>query len=149
MNYILQGLGVFLGVIVGTVVTILVQLYFQQRAETQKTRNLKFELDCNIEKIGTWLEELACYRNALNGDSLHMYFGYFDISRILSVTANDMYQSGLLYKKLSQEQIGQLQAFLSEFTAWAEQSMNNQFNSIKQTFEGSRAENQLAEWATL
>src|SRR5271157_4207419 len=90
MNYLLQGFGVFLGVIAGTVVTILVQLYLQHLSETQQTRNLKFELGLNIQKIESWLEELKLYRNAVNGESLHTCFGYFDMSRIVSVTAYAM-----------------------------------------------------------
>ena len=44
MIYFLHGFSVFLGVLAGTAVTILTQLYFARRAQTQQTQNLKFEL---------------------------------------------------------------------------------------------------------
>ena len=41
MIYFLHGFSVFLGVLAGTAVTILTQLYFARRAQTQQTQNLK------------------------------------------------------------------------------------------------------------
>ena len=148
MDYVLQGFGVFLGVIAGTAVTILVQWYQKKRAETQRTRNLKFELDLDIRKIDTWLEEFGRFRNATNGDSLHTYVGYFDLSRMVSYTTHAMFESGLLYKKLTHEQIGRLQEIFSFFSGFGEQFLNNQLNQFKQEFERCRAENDTTEWAT-
>ena len=98
MIYFLHGFSVFLGVLAGTAVTILTQLYSARRAQTQQTQNLKFELELNVAKIDTWLAELEKYRNAVNGDSLHQWFGYFDLGKVVSVTANAMFASGLLYR---------------------------------------------------
>lgn len=81
MDYILQGFGVFLGVLAGTAVTLLTQWVIQKRNEAQLLRNLKFEFELDIKKIDSWLEEITRYRNAVNGDALHTYFGYFDLSR--------------------------------------------------------------------
>ncbi|MBI4483150.1 MAG: hypothetical protein HY652_09690 [Acidobacteria bacterium] len=146
MNYFLQALGAFFGVLAGTAVTILVGLYFQRRNETQQTRNLKFELELDIKKIETWLEEIQRYRNAVNGDSLHTYFGYFDLSRIVSVTANAMFQSGLLHKKLSHDQIGKLQVIFSEFSVFGEQYFSNQLSQTRKTLEQCRAAGQMDLW---
>lgn len=148
MNYLIQGFSVFLGVIAGTAVTVLVGLYFQRRKETQQTRNLRFELELDIKKIETWLEEIKRYRNAVNGDSLHTYFGYFDLSRIVFVTANAMLQSGLLYKKLSHDEIGKLQVISSEFTVYGEQYLFNQLTQTKRLLEQCRTENQIGRWAS-
>ncbi|MFQ5647487.1 MAG: hypothetical protein ACE5GM_11205, partial [bacterium] len=46
------------------------------------------------------LEEITKYRNAVNGETLDMYSGYFDLSDIISVTANAMFIDGLLCKIL-------------------------------------------------
>jgi hypothetical protein len=146
MNYLLQGLAVFLGVIAGTVVTILTQLYLQKHAETQQTHNLKFEIALNSQKIDAWLDMLGRYRNAVNGDSLHTCYDYFDVSRIISVTASAMLQSGLLYKKLTDEQISLLLVFFSESTGQAEQVINSQFGNFRQEFERCRAEGDMTDW---
>jgi hypothetical protein len=148
MEYILQGFGVFLGVIAGTAVTVLAGVWFQRRNETQQTGNLLFELELNIQKIDKWLEEVQCYRNAVNGDCLHTYFGYFDLSRIVSVTANAMFQSGLLYKKLGKGQIGQLQVIFSEFSLHGEQYINNQITQAKQVLEQCRTASGIASWTS-
>lgn len=147
MNYFLQGFGVFLGVIAGTAVTVLTSIFLARRQQTQQIRNLRFELDANIRKIDTWIEELGRWRNAVNGDSPHTYFGYFDLSRLLSVTANAMYQSGLLYSKLSHDHIGKLQIILSEFSLHGEQYLNNQMVQSRQAFEKCRTEGRLNEWS--
>ena len=148
MNYFIQGFGVFLGVLAGTAVTVLVGLYFQRRNETQQARNLRFELELDIKKIETWLEETKRYRNAVNGDSLHTYFGYFDLSRIVFVTANAMIQSGLLYKKLGHDQIGKLQVISSEFSAFGEQYLSGQLTQTKQLFVQCRTQSQMDQWAS-
>ena len=109
LNYVVQGFGVFLGVIAGTAVTLLVQYLIQYKDIQQQTKNLKFELELNVGKIDAWLDELGKYRNAVNGDALHNYFGYFDLSRTVSNTTSTMFISGRLYKKLTHDQIGQLQ----------------------------------------
>ena len=126
MNYFLQGFGVFLGVIAGTAVLILLQWINGKVKESQKVKNLKFEFELNIKKIDEWLEEINKYRNAVNGDSLNNYFGYFNLSRFINVTGNDMFLKGLLYKYLDYNDIGKLQAIYSEFTLQGENFLNNQ-----------------------
>jgi hypothetical protein len=126
MNYFLQGFGVFLGVIAGVAIAILAQWINEKVKESQKVKNLKFEFRLNIKKIDKWLEEINKYRNAVNGDSLGSYFGYFDLSRFVTVTANDMFLKGLLYKYLDYNDIGKLQVIYSEFTFPWENILNNQ-----------------------
>src|SRR5688572_5714411 len=116
MNYILQGFGVFLGVLAGTLITLLTQWIIQKRNEAQQLRNLKFEFELNVRKIDSWLEEITRYRNAVNGDTLNTYFGYFDLSRFVYPTANAMFLSGLLYKLVDHDAIGKLQAIAAEFS---------------------------------
>jgi len=84
MNYFLQGFGVFLGVIAGVTIALITQWINEKRKESQKVKNLKFEFGLNIDKINKWLEENTKYRNAVNGDALNNYFGYFDLSRFVS-----------------------------------------------------------------
>ncbi len=125
MNYFLQGFGVFLGVIAAVAITILTQWVNDRIRESKKVKNLKFEFQLNIKKIDKWLEEINKYRNAVNSDTLNSYFGYFDLSRFVTVTANDMFLSGLLYKYLDHEAIEKLQGIFSEFTFPWENILNN------------------------
>lgn len=131
MSYFLQGFGVFLGVVAGVAITLITQWINERCKESNKVKNLKFEFELNIKKINKWLEELTKYRNAVNGDALYNYFGYFDLSRFVSVTANDMFRSGLLYKYLDHDTIGKLQVIYSEFSLGWENILNQQITHNK------------------
>ena len=148
MDYFLHGFGVFLGVLAGTTVTVLAGIFFQRRNQKQEARNLRLEFELNILRIDGWLDDLKRYRNALNGDSLHTYIGYFDLSKVVSATANAMFQSGMLYKKLSLGQIGKLQVLFANFSFAGEQVMNNQLTEAKQAFEECRSSNNMERWTT-
>lgn len=140
MNYFLQGFGVFLGVIAGVAVTLITQWINEKRKESQKVKNLEFEVGLNIKKIDKWLEEITTYRNSVNGDALNNYFGYFDLSRFVSVTANDMFLAGLLYKYLDHDAIGKLQVIYSEFSPAWEEMLN------KQVIQNKMKANDLSAW---
>ena len=146
MIYFLHGFGVFLGVLAGTVVTILTQWYFAKRGQTQQTQNLKFELELNVSKIDTWLEGLEKYRHAVNGDALHNWPGYFDIGKAVFVTANAMFTSGLLYKVLDKDDIAALQELFAELSPAGEQYMNNQLGEYRRIFTSFRYEKRIDEW---
>lgn len=132
MNYFLQGFGVFLGVVAGVIVMHISQWLNERLKEKQKVKNLKFEFMLNIKKIDSWLEEIGKYRNAVNGDTLQTYFGYFDLSRFVSVTANDMFLSGLLYKYLEHDDIARLQPIYAEFSLPWENMLNQQITTFRE-----------------
>jgi hypothetical protein len=145
-----QGLGnftgVFLGVVAGTAVTILVHLWFQRRKEKGEIRNLKFELNLNIEKIKGFIDELVSYRNAVNGDSFHMYFGYFKLSAGVSVTTTKLFTDGVLYKYLSHDHIGMLQEVFNDLTVIGENYMNNQITQRREALMRLEAQGQRDLW---
>lgn len=141
-----QFTGIFLGVVAGTAVTILVQKWDQLRNEKKQIANLKFELTLNIKKVESWLEELEKYRNALNGDSIHDYFGYFNLSSAVVVVAFQLHQSGLIYRHLSHEHIGQLQEVFNDLSINGENFLNNQIFQRKQEFNTLRDQGSLPLW---
>ncbi|HWR57242.1 MAG TPA: hypothetical protein VN328_00015, partial [Thermodesulfovibrionales bacterium] len=122
----------------------------KKKGEAQQVKNLKFEIQLDIEKVDKWLEEIVLYRNATNGDTLDQYFGYFDFSRFIYVTANSMFISGLLYKYLDHEKIGLLQVITSEFSVNGEKFINDQLAQNRQKFIDSKNEmkSPLATWTS-
>ena len=134
MNYFLQGFGVFLGVIAGTAVTILTQRFLLWRQEKQKIRNLKFEIQFNINQIDRWIEYLRGYRNAVNGDTLASWAEYFDFSHVIKSTIEDMIQTGLIYKKLAHGTVSHLLLFISSFNLGSESIINQQIFNQRKTF---------------
>jgi hypothetical protein len=139
MNYVLQGLGAFLGVLAGTFVTFGVNLLMERRADAQKFKNLKFELGFNLRQIERWLVDVAGYRSALNGNALNTWSAWFDFANIMRYTAEDMFKSGKIYDHLDHEQIGKLQVFLSEFSSAFEQFINTKIAGFRQTFNQQEA----------
>lgn len=139
MNYVLQGLGAFLGVLAGTFVTFGVNLLMERRADAQKVKNLKFELGFNLRQIDRWLVDVTGYRNALNGNALNTWAAWFDFANIMRATAEDMFKSGKIYDHLGHEQIGKLQVFLSEFSPVLEQFVNTKIAGFRQAFNQPEA----------
>ncbi|HHH50365.1 MAG TPA: hypothetical protein ENK52_05240 [Saprospiraceae bacterium] len=128
-----QFTGVFLGVIAGTAVTLLVHHFIRKKDEKNQIKNLKFELEINLNKIKDWRDELTNYRNAVNGDSFITYFGYFKLSSFIGVTIFQLHNSGTLYQYLSHEIIGQLQEVFNDFSLTGENYLNNQIRQRKDT----------------
>ena len=143
MDYILQGFGVFLGVLAGVAITLLSQWITDRQQRNSKSRNLLFELQLNEKKIERWLEEIQAYRNAVNSETLFQYFGYFDYSKFVTVTADKMFVSGLLYQYLSHEDIGSLQEIFTYFSNSGEQYINNQIVNSKSSFDKTAATNNV------
>jgi len=146
----IQGLGqfsgVFLGVIAGTAVTILAQKWLTSQSEQKQLNNFKFELELNSKKIEEWLTELGKYRNAVNGDSLLNYFGYFRFSSFIGVIASQLHGSGAIYKHLSHDHIGQLQIIYNELSLQGENILNNKIEQRKQSLANLNNQNQGQIW---
>lgn len=144
-----SAVGAFLGVIAGTLITILAARLWERRAYRQQVRNLVFELRLNIKKIDRWLSEITKYRNAVNGDSLHTWFGYFDLGKASYPTANDMFRTGLLYKALSHEHIEALQSTVAELSPAGEKYMNEQLANRRSEFEDAQRKHDTHYWLNI
>lgn len=150
MSELLEGFGIVLGVVAGvvagTIVAMAVQWVNQKRVERQAVQNLEFGLSLNIDEIDEWLDELAKYRNAVNANALQAYFGYFDLSRFVYVTANQLFISGLLYKYLGRDDIGKLQVITREFSVYGENYLNNQIAQNRANFVQAKAAQDVDFW---
>jgi len=125
--------GLFFGVLAGILagIGINIGIDFVRKCIVKKKiiKNLKFEIDFNIEKINSFLEELDKYRDKVTGDSLSSYFGYFNLSKVILTTLVQMFFTGEIYNNLdNNEDIRKLQNFSSDFSSGTEQYMNNQIN---------------------
>lgn len=145
-DVVAPGFGVFLGVVAGTVVTLASQWVISRSTRAQRVRNLKFELRMDVAKLNRWLQEINDYRNAVNGNALAQYFGYFDFSRFIYVTANEMFVSGLLYKYLTEEEIEAMQVITSELSMNGEKFLAQQIQENKTNFVQVTAVGQINFW---
>jgi hypothetical protein len=130
-KYFFEGFGIVVGIVVGVIITMATDYAKEKLNETRKIKNFKFEINFNLSKINRWLEQIIKYRNAVNGDALKHFYEYFDLGRFVNVTANDLFSTGLMYKHLSDDDIGKLQILYNEFTPAWESLINQQINNYK------------------
>jgi len=133
-----QGVGAFLGVVAGLVLTLLVEASKRRNLENQQVKNLVFEWELDLKKVTLWLEKLTEYRTAVAGDTPEFFLFYFDVSRIVLSTTDSMFRSGSLYKHLTHEEIGLLQTMSVDLSPAAEQLMNNEIMNARNVFAKTR-----------
>ena len=138
--------GTFLGVIAGTLITILATRHRERRAYRQQVQNLVFELRLNIKKIDRWLSEITEYRNKVNGDNLHNWSGYFDLGKAVYATTNRMLDDGSLYTTLSEQHIEALQSTIAELSPAGAKYMNEQLANLRSEFETARQTHDTYSW---
>lgn len=122
---------VLTGILSGTAINILVEKVSKRNIEKQLVENLIFEVNYNTKKMDTFLEEMNRYKDAVNGDYVQRYFGYFDLSKILNNIAYNMLGTGLLYKYLKHDDVELLLNFLYEFSLNGQNYINNRITWIK------------------
>jgi len=127
--------GVFAGIIAGVGIHLGIELIRGCIARKKMVKNLKFEIDFNIGKIDSFLEELGRYRDKVTGDSLFNYFGYFNLSKVIITTMFQMFLNGSIYKYLKYEDIVKLQNFITDFSLSTEQYINNQIKWNKENIK--------------
>jgi len=150
MNYFSTGLGqvigVFLGVVAGVCINLAVEYVRNRRIRKQELTNLKFELNMNIAKIDAWLEEVTKWRNAINADNFLQYFGYFNLSSAISATTSSLFIAGKLYNELTYDHIVKLQEVFKDLSIFGEQYINNQIQQKKQLLAQLLNAGHDAEW---
>jgi hypothetical protein len=131
MNFWNVFFGVFSGIIAGVFINLIINWIREYSYKKKIKRNLKFEFDFNIKKIDSFLEELNKYQNMTNADNLNNYFGFFNLSKIISITLIQSFNQGLIYKFFNHEDIAFLQNFLSDFSLGTEKYMNDKIEWTK------------------
>ncbi len=137
-KYFWQGfgifVGVFFGVVAGTAINLVIDWRKERKYKIQRRKNLLFECELNLQHITRWLNTLEDYRRTVVEDRIFQFNGYFDLTRGLSQTANEMYKDGSLFEFLAHEDIAQLQGMYVNFTSGAEDMLNNSVRDYKNIF---------------
>lgn len=137
MNHFYQGFGIVVGVIAGvvagTLVTVVIGWIGKWKNQKQRNKNLKFEFKFDIAKIQSFKAQLNNYRDAVNGDALTTYFGYFDLSKLIYGTAQSMYADGSLYKFFDEpNDLVKLQKAFNKYSAEWELAFNNKIKENRE-----------------
>jgi ABC-type lipoprotein release transport system permease subunit len=152
MNFWEVFLGVAAGLAVGVIVNIIVNWLINIFKERKIINYFKYEIDINIEKINSFKTELQKYKEKVLSDSINTYFGWFYLSEIILTTINQIFYSGLIYRKFNYEDIEELQKFKKDFSISSEKYINDQVKENTTNFvQGNinvkqRALNQITFW---
>ncbi len=85
-------------------------------------------------------------RNAVNGDSFGSYFHYFNLSSVISATANSLFMEGKRYS-IYHQKIFKLMEFYKETLPANEQFLNNQIQQKRQLLEESEKAGNHDSWS--
>jgi hypothetical protein len=137
--------GAALGVMAGTLIQYLVTLLLNQRTRRRQKNALMKEFVYNRSLVDELLAELQNFRNAVNGDALNTYFGYFGFSRAIFAQANACTINGMLYELFSADEIRHAQRIVSLLSAANENWVNGEIKRRRDTLINTPAQFNKAE----
>lgn len=126
-----NGFWVFVGIIAGTLVTLLASYIISQLKKKKIKRNIKFEILFNISKIQEWKGMLGEILEASNSDNIEDCLVLFDFQKIILWTVNSTISDGTVYDYIDQESIVTLQKLTDFCTPFYSQRINEQVHEFK------------------
>jgi hypothetical protein len=102
-------LGAAAGVVAGALIQYLVQFFINLRTQRQQRQALKKELQYNLQVVSELADECTKLRNAVNSDTLPMYFGFFGFGQAFFVQTTTLFTNGTLYQWFTIETLKKLQ----------------------------------------
>jgi len=91
------------------------------------------------------LTEAQKFRNAVNGDVLNTYFGYFGFGRAIFAQANACTMNGVLYELFSADEIRHAQRLVSTLSVANENWVNGEIKRRRDTLIATPAQFNKAE----
>lgn len=120
--------GAALGVIAGTVIQYVLTFALDRRSRAHQKKALVKELTYNRSLVDELVQEAKKLRNAVNGDVLSSYSGYFSFGKGLFAQAHAATISGMLYDFLSIEDIKNAQKIVYLLSNTNENWVNNEIS---------------------
>lgn len=154
MNFNDVFFGVAAGFVVGVAVNIIVNWIINIFRERKIIKYFKYEININIEKINSFKTELQKYKEKVLADSITTYYGWFNLNEVILTTINQIFNSGLIYKKFNYVDIEELQKFKKDFSINSEKYINDQVKENTANFAQSNINvkektlNQITFWET-
>jgi hypothetical protein len=101
-------IGAAVGVVAGALIQYIVDYFVAQQTERQQRKALKKELQYNLEVVAELAHECTQLRNAVNSDTLPIYWGTFNYGRAFFVQSNALLSNGTLYKWIDTDALKKL-----------------------------------------
>jgi hypothetical protein len=90
-------LGAAVGVVAGAFIQYIVDFFVHMQTAKQQRRALKKEMQYDLQVVAEVAEECVQLRNAVNSDTLAIYWGTFNHGTALFTQSNALLASGTLY----------------------------------------------------
>ncbi len=126
-----NGFWLFVGIIAGTLVTLLASFILACLKKKKIKRNIKFEISFNISKIQEWKGLLDKVLMASNSDNMEDCLVLFDFQKIILWTVNKTISDGTVYDYLDQESIVTLQKLNDFCKLFYSEEINNGVKKFK------------------
>ncbi|MCB0340511.1 MAG: hypothetical protein KDD53_12945 [Bdellovibrionales bacterium] len=126
-----NGFWVFVGIIAGTLVTLL-SAYVLIRLKRRKIKqNIKFEVTFNISKIQEWKGMLEKLLEHSNSDNIEDCLVLFDFEKIIFWTVHKTISDGTVYDYIDQESIVTVQKLADFCTPFYSTNLNQAIQEFK------------------
>jgi hypothetical protein len=136
----LQGIGVLVGIVVGTVITIATRKYWERRQHKDYNRMLLLEFTYNINKVGQFKEVYENLKSFASAGGLTNFYGYLSFHEFLGTAADKILREGYLYEVFDTDDISDLlEVYNTYVMASSQQFPNTQINDLRQNFDQQKA----------
>lgn len=130
-------LGSFFGFAFAVILFLLTNQIIEKRNKKMLLRHLKREFEYDISKIQEWIDEIDKILRKITANDINVY-SYLQYSYFQRAFVQQAFNSGIMYNKLDNEEISQLNTILSHFDIGYEGYINSlitqwKSSSIKQT----------------
>ena len=140
------GVGAFLGVLSGLIVNLITTSIHERSIDKQQIKNAIFELEYIRGKMNDWAKSVKKIKQHISSDSMDDYYTYFDLSKCPNPSVNSIFQSGLLYKHITHEQMAQLFRVFSTINENFEGFFNSRIKFHKEHLDKQAATKDANYW---
>jgi hypothetical protein len=102
-------IGAAVGVVAGAFIQYIVAILLARGEQKRQRQALKKEMQYNLQVVSDLSDECRRLRNAVNGDTLKLYFGYLAYERAFFTQSIALLNNGLLYRWFPIEALQKLQ----------------------------------------
>jgi hypothetical protein len=88
--------GAAVGVVAGAIIQYIAQIFIDRSKQSRQRQALKKEMQYNLAVVSDLSDECRRLRDAVNGDVLKTYFGYFNYERGIFSQSNALLNDGLV-----------------------------------------------------
>jgi hypothetical protein len=114
-SYGITGLGIFVGIVAGTVVQVAAHLVMLARSRSKMRKILRVEVEHNLHELGKIRATLDKLKDNVRYGTLMHHTELFNMTGFTYSFAGNLQQQGMLYDILTKDAFGGLLSFANRF----------------------------------